>query len=301
MSVFQSQLQNNMVKRMIDDFAIFILSHGRPDKVITYQTLKKLNYTGDIYVVIDNEDSKESEYRHNYGDKVIVFDKPAIAETFDEGDNFGDRRAVIYARNACFNIAKDLGITYFMELDDDYSGFDFRMDEGTEAINPIDIKNIEPVIKAMLDYYKSIPAKSIAMAQAGDFIGGIGNRLDKDINRRRKCMNTFFCSVERPFQFVGRINEDVNTYVWYQSLGNLFFTFPLVSMNQRETQSSTGGMTEMYKESGTYVKSFYTVMFAPSCVEVAMMQSRHPRLHHRIKWDNAVPCIISEEYRKLSG
>ena len=29
-------------------------------------------------------------------------------------------RAIVYARNACFDLAKDLGITYFIQLDDDY-------------------------------------------------------------------------------------------------------------------------------------------------------------------------------------
>lgn len=79
--------------------------------------------------------------------------------------------------------------------------------------------------------------------------------------------------------------------------GNLFMTFPLLAIQQKETQSNIGGMTEMYLDTGTYIKSFYTVMYAPSCVKVGMMGIIHPRLHHRVSWDNAVPCIISEEYR----
>jgi hypothetical protein len=280
------------------DFAAFILSHGRPDKVDTYNSLMKSNYTGKVYIVIDDEDKTAQKYYDNFGDKVIMFDKAAIAETFDEGDNFGDRRAVIYARNACFNIAKELGITYFIQLDDDYIGFRYKMDSNYKGIHDKTILSIDDVFDHLLDFYKSIDAKSISMAQGGDFLGGLENDIHESINRRRKCMNTFICSVDRQFQFVGRINEDVNTYVWYQSLGNLFMTFPLIAIQQRESQKNSGGMTEMYLDSGTYIKSFYTVMYSPNSVQIRMMRSNHPRLHHQINWDHAVPALIEEKYRK---
>lgn len=277
----------------IKDFAIFILSHGRPDKIDTLKSLHVAGYTGEVFIVIDNEDKTSKRYYDLYGDKVIMFDKAAIAETFDEGDNFGDRRAVIYARNACFQIAKTLGITYFMELDDDYTDFRYKMDSKFRSIHRMGIKNLDVIIEYLLSYYKSIPAKSIAIAQGGDFLGGIENDIDKSLNSRRKCMNTFICSTERPFNFIGRINEDVNTYTWFQSLGNLFLTIPLLAIQQRQTQNSSGGMTELYLDSGTYIKSFYTVMYQPSSVNVGVMGSKHPRLHHRINWDCTVPCILA--------
>ena len=246
---------------MNDDFAVFILTHGRANNVITYRSLQRAGYTGKVYIIIDNEDKQADEYYKIYGDKVIMFDKAAIAETFDEGDNFGDRRAVIYARNACFEIARKLGITYFMELDDDYTHIDYEIDNSHRSAG---IKNLDNIIESLLAYYKAIPAKSIAMAQGGDFIGGDVNELADSINRRRKAMNTFICSVDRPFQFVGRVNEDVNTYTWYQSMGNLFITYPLLAVRQHQSQSNTGGMTEMYLDSGTYIKSFYTCLLYTS-------------------------------------
>ena len=282
---------------MLEDFAVFILSHGRPDKVITLNTLKRQGYTGDYYIIIDNEDKTADKYYKNFGDKVIMFDKAAIAETFDEGDNFGDRRAVVYARNACFEIARDLGITYFLQLDDDYGRFDYRFNSNFNYIQKL-IINLDGVLGLVLDYYKSINAKSIALMQSGDYIGGKDSSHGTAIRAFRKCMNVFFCSTERPFQFVGRINEDVNTYIWYQSLGNLFLSINNTSITQGVTQARVGGMTEMYLDSGTYVKSFYTVMYSPSCTKVGIMGVTDKRLHHQISWDNAVPAIISERYRK---
>lgn len=103
-------------------FVAFILTHGRPDRVLTYEKLRKHGYTGKIYIVCDDEDKTLPEYRKRFGD-VLVFSKSEIAKTFDEGDNFGDRRAIIYARNACFELARQIGATHFIELDDDYTYF----------------------------------------------------------------------------------------------------------------------------------------------------------------------------------
>lgn len=280
-------------------FAVFILTHGRPDNVITYQTLLRQGYTGRVYIIIDNEDKAVDRYREVYGDAVIVFDKAAIAKTFDEGDNFNDRRAVIYARNACWDIAKDLGVEYFLQLDDDYTKFEYRINKslGYPRNHYMVKTRLDYIFDSYVDYYRSIDAKSIAMAQGGDFIGGAGE-FGKP---KRKCMNTFFCSVNRPFQFVGRINEDVNTYVWCQGLGNLFLTVPFANVTQMQTQANAGGMSDMYLDSGTYVKSFYTVMYAPSCTTVGMMGQTHRRLHHKIEWANAVPCIVGEEHRKAGA
>lgn len=287
---------------MNEDFAVFILTHGRPNKVKTYDSLLAGGYTGRIFIVIDNEDKSAPEYYRIFGDKVIQFDKSAIALTFDEGDNFGDRRAVIYARNACFQIARDLGIPYFMELDDDYLSFRYRMNNRFEAIQArYSIRNLDVIFDAMLDYYREIPARSIAMAQGGDYIGGLDNHLDIKLNQRRKAMNTFILSPEREFQFIGRINEDVNSYTRLQNLGALFMMIPFISIDQVETQQNSGGMTEMYLDSGTYIKSFYTVMYSPSSVKVAMMWSRHPRIHHHISWINTVPYILPETYRKVNS
>ena len=94
---------------MRNDFCAFILSHGRSDNVKTYGLLKKLGYTGPIYIVVDNEDATIDKYVEKFGEQVIVFNKPFIANTFDTCDNQDNRKAIVYARNACFDIAKELG------------------------------------------------------------------------------------------------------------------------------------------------------------------------------------------------
>ena len=73
-----------------------------------------------------------------------------------------------------------------------------------------------------------------------------------------------------------------------------------IGLDQLETQSNSGGMTELYLDAGTYVKSFYTVMYCPSCVVVSAMGTAHRRLHHHIKWRYAVPKILHESVKKVT-
>jgi len=272
-----------------NNFAVFILTHGRPDNVKTYSTLKKCGYTGKIYFIVDNEDKSINQYIANFGEESVkVFDKKAMADSVDEGNNFDNRKVIIHARNACFKIAKEIGVKYFMQLDDDYYYFGYRYDTGAKIITNLDV-----VFEKMLDFYKSVNIKSIAFSQGGDHIGGFSG-----IKLKRKCMNSFICSTDREFQFVGSINEDVNTYTSLGNRGDIFFTFTNIQLDQKDTQSNNGGMTDEYALSGTYVKSFHSVLMHPSGVKVSMMNTNHTRLHHSIKWNNTAPCILDPKHKK---
>lgn len=58
---------------------------------------------------------------------VEVFDKPAYAKEIDTGiNNDKEMRAIVYARNASYDIADRLGLTHFMQCDDDYAYFGYR-------------------------------------------------------------------------------------------------------------------------------------------------------------------------------
>jgi len=278
-------------------FAIFILSHKRANKVVTYNVLRKQGYTGPIYIICDDEDPTYDDYVKEYGKQVIMFSKAKIEKTFDTGDNFGKRGTITHARNACFGIAEDLGLDYFQELDDDYTGFYHRYNSEGVYGNWL-IKDYDAVVTAMLDYFERIPAVTIAMAQGGDFIGGEEGSEAKKIHMKRKSMNTFFLTPKRRFSFFGTFNEDVNTYVRLGTQGKLFLQVNMISVSQKTSQSNSGGITELYLDSGTYVKAFYTVMMNPSCVKVSVMGTKHPRLHHKISWQKAVPCILDEKYKK---
>lgn len=284
------------------DFAVLILTHSRSNSVVTYNTLRRQGYTGRIVLMVDDEDSQIDAYRKKFGDEVVVFSKQAAIDMTDSGDNFGKRNSVVYARNYTFTVAKELGLKYFLELDDDYTQFRYTFDNERNYITRnIEIKSLDGVIEAMLNFFIESGATTIAMSQGGDFIGGEKSQLSK-LERRgkfsRKVMNSFFCNVDKPFKFMGRINEDVNLYAENGRRGELFITVPRIRLEQKQTQANDGGLTDIYLDLGTYVKSFYSVMYAPSCVKIAEMGVTARRLHHRLSWKNTCPLIIPEEYKK---
>ena len=285
---------------MRDDFCAFILTHGRPDRVFTFDTLRRFGYTGKVYIVIDDEDETADQYRRRYGDRVLVFSKEDIARRFDEADNFDDRRAIFYARNACFDLAQEVGCRYFIELDDDYTGFYFRFD-ARQRYGVWRAEALDGILSALVDYLATIPALSICISQGGDHIGGATGSFSEEVTAKRKAMNTFICDAERRFTFPGRVNEDVNTYVLGGLRGDLFLTITSVQVNQRQTQSNAGGMTELYLDGGTYLKTFYTVMMAPSCVKVSDMGTSHRRIHHLVDWEATAVRIVPERYRKTGA
>lgn len=280
------------------DFGVFILTHGRPDRVFTYETMRTSGYTGPIWLVVDDEDATLGEYQERYGDQVLVFSKAEIAQRFDEADNFyKDRRSIVYARNACFDLARSVGCGSFLQLDDDYRNFVYRFD-GQHFYKGSLTLSMDALCDAMMDWLEATPALTVAFSQGGDHMGGGEGSGLRSIQAKRKAMNTFFCLTDRRFDFQGRINEDVNAYVGLGHRGGLFLSLMSVQVNQLQTQSNEGGMTDLYLESGTYVKTFYTLLFAPSCVRISSMGRTNRRLHHRVKWKNAVPKILREAHRK---
>jgi hypothetical protein len=280
------------------DFVAIILTHGRPDKVFTFEYLKKHGYTGDVVILIDDLDKTGNEYKKKFGNLVKVFDKKKIKSESECGNNFNDLRSTIYPRNAMFGLAKELGYKYFIQLDDDYIDFRYKFDSKLNYIHRNDINSLDQVFECFVKFLDKTNITSICFAQGGDFFGGENGSLAEKVFAKRKGMNSFFCSVDRPFKFFGQMNEDVNTVIKLGSVGKIFLMTNQIALQQVATQKTSGGMTEIYLDNGTYVKSFYSVMYCPASVKISVLTSKNRRIHHKISWKSTVPMILSENIKK---
>jgi hypothetical protein len=278
------------------NFAVFILSHGRADSFLTLETLKRQNYTGDYYIVIDDEDKQADRYFELFGDRVVQFNKDMYREKTDTMDNFNEKAVVVYARNFCFDLAEQLELEYFLVLDDDYTTFGHRFpnESNTTLLGKVS-RRLDDIFEAYIQCLEETGSLTIAFAQGGDYLGGVTGGFQNRV--KRKAMNSFFCKTERRFEFIGTINEDANTYILEGSRGKLFFTTFDFMLCQGATQERDGGLTEIYLELGTYVKSFYSVIALPSSVRIREMGQKYRRLHHNVK-PNSYPLIINERYKK---
>ena len=276
------------------DYAVIIPTHGRYDRVFTIDSLRKSGYTGDIYLLCDDEDKQLEQYKEKYGDKVIVFSKDEYIGKFDKMDNFGNKACVVYARNAMWDVARSVGLTHFAVLDDDYTSIKYRITPDGGYHGKL-MKNTDGVFAAYINFLKTSGVDTVCFAQGGDYIGGKDNSNVKNgFKVSRKMMNLYFFSADKPIEFKGTINEDLTSSVTEGQRGKIILTSLMSSVDQKETQSNAGGLTDIYLEVGTYVKSFYSVMAAPSCVKIASMGDGHLRIHHAVTWKNAVPKIIRE-------
>jgi len=271
------------------NFAIFILTHGRANNLITLKALKRHGYTGRLYIIIDNEDKQADEYFKLYGDKVKMFDKRAISKDVDALDNFDNLKAITYARHYTWILAKELGLENFAQFDDDYTWFGHRGPETSTSIY-----NLDDIISHFLEFLNNTNLTTVCFSQGGDHIGGFND----EIKTKRKAMNSFFCRTDRFINFKGTLNDDVTAYVSEGALGSLFLTVWNIQLTQKPTQLNAGGMSEAYLSSGTYIKSFYSVIVSPSCIKVKLIQGKTARMHHAIDWPTAVPRILDDSYKK---
>ena len=136
--------------------------------------------------------------------------------------------------------------------------------------------------KGQLGFEDSTANDAKKMEELNNEIGLLTNAIDK-------------MAADKPIEFKGTINEDLTSSVTEGQRGQIILTSLMNSVVQKETQTNAGGLTEIYLELGTYTKSFYSVMAAPSCVKIASMGDTHLRIHHEVHWKNAVPKIIRED------
>lgn len=286
---------------MRHNFVAFILTHDRAGEVKTLETLDRFGYTGDWYMVVDHPDDVKA-YTEEYGeDHVIYFDKEDTQPDFDRADNFERKGGIGYARYQSFQLARDLGYDYFIQLDDDYNWFKYRFNEDFDYIGSKYEPDLDSTFDNAIDYIEDAGLDTLCFAQGGDFIGGEDSQLAQKVQSKRKAMNTFICAANNPFDFRGVVNEDVNTYARAQQLGKVFLTINFISIDQGVTQQNEGGLTDLYKAEGTYIKSIYTVLHSPSSVTLQKLKDRNDeRIHHHVNWRRSVPKILPASVKNTS-
>lgn len=282
---------------MRNDFAVFVLSHGRAKTISTIRAILAGGYTGQWYVVIDNEDDQEDLYREKFGDHIIQFDKRDYLEITDLGDLDTDRRIGVFARNFIQDEAKRLGYRYHLQLDDDIHGFEYRFINEEGKLKSMSCRHMDEVFEGMCEYLDNTPITSLSFGLSAYYMGGAENaNIEKGMIP--KTMTTFLMRADDVQYFHMRMNDDITTSLINGMRGKLYYTYLPMMISVDPTQVQTGGMTDIYKLNGTYRKSFYSVMCCPSCVKVSKMGITDYRIHHEVKWNNAIPKLLNQRWRK---
>ena len=274
------------------EFCVIIISHGRPD-VPTEKVLRQSGYTGDIYIVVDDEDKTLNEYKNRFGDKVHVFHKE---EWFDVGDNWKEPRTVgVFARNECKKVACNAGVKYYLELDDDLMGLQYRY-ESEGHLKGAKVKDLDKVIERICDYFDEAPINGMGFGNAADYIGGLASFSKMS----RKYYNSFFLRTSDDIMWLGRHSDDSITQVLQQKNGKVWYKFLPIQANYdvwlpKNKSKKGGGSISTYNELGAYLLRYYLIMFHPDCTKISLSNGN---IDNSICERNAYPCVISERYKK---
>ena len=57
----------------MNDFAAFILTHGRAKNLVTIEALKRGGFTGKWYLILDNEDRTKEQYQQLFGAEKYLY------------------------------------------------------------------------------------------------------------------------------------------------------------------------------------------------------------------------------------
>lgn len=284
------------VKKMTNKFAVFILSHGRPFRQLTYNMLTNGEIESDVFIVCDDEDETLEEYKEQYGSAVIVFSKSQYIKKVDTVDNFKKKSTPVYARHAIFDIAKEKGFRNFVMADDDISAINLRFEkEGKLAHKKI--TDFQSLFEDVIEYQNSASINTICFAMDYELMGGLRGKFSKGFTREGYSL--FFLRTDLEHNFIGTIAEDLNHSWITQQSGAITLGFMRVQVSLEEVAGvNEGGLHEIYRgyeDSLKYMQIIYALIPRPDSVFMGYNRSGFIR---RKNLKTMYPLIISERWRK---
>lgn len=281
---------------MRKDFAIFILTHGRPNNQDTLYALRKAGYTGEIYLVLDDLDTTQEEYRKLY-DNILVFDKMKYVNSTELGVSKPHINFAVFARNAIEDFAQCMGLSYFAMVDDDLVKFRYRYEEN-DKLKSLDVKNMDDVLESYIDFMEIGHIPIITLASQFRFIGGVKNIAPINSPKWRLGFTFYIRSTKEYIKWTSNICEDRITCILYNREGFVWLQLPFVQLDTKEMHGvNDGGNSDTYREITDFYRIFFTEVFVPDC-NYAMYWKRNNWWVNKIPDYNTVcPMIISDKYR----
>lgn len=282
---------------MRKDFAIFILTHSRPNNQLTLETIRREGYTGEVYLVVDDLDETLSQYIDHY-DNVIVFDKMKYVNKTDCGIVPPKINFAVFARNAIEDIAKDMGYKFFGMFDDDVKRLRFRYEEDNHLMS-VEIPNLDKVIDVILDYMDSCNIATTSFAPVPVFIGGLHrlNQRNLDSGKLRECFNVIFRNSAFDVSWGLNMHEDRITSMMCGRKGQVWQTLLFIQMDLGELfGKNEGGNSSVYRNMDVFHQVFFPTIVFPDSIYISYYNQHFtPRV---IGEDNICNKIISGGYKK---
>ena len=279
----------------VSKFSVFITSHNSPDECRSFSSLRKAGYKDTIYIVIDDEDPQYEVYKEHVFN-LLVFHKQDYIDKLDIGMSKSNpqRAAVLYARAAVEDFAKDMGLDYFIVMDDDLYGFRYRYVKDNKLCST-PVENFDWLIYNYIEFMNTSNSLCLSFAHDGSFIGGADVVKSGKILERRSCHTIYLRDTRKEFEWKFTVNEDYVTSLLYANVGKLMFTLPFVQRNISGMNDRKEGMHDLYNSTSEFERAFYNIIACPWACTIADYKGRKVV---RTNKNSAYPKIVSSSYRR---
>lgn len=274
---------------------IYIISKGRP-QCKTAQTLMKMDYPGEWFIVCGNNDDTIPQYQEKWGkDKILVFDWYEEVKNSDLLDNFGIENmpsGAIPVRNATRKISFDRGELRHWQFDDDYVYFRHINKDLTAHITINNGNFFESELNKLAQYAYDTSLTNIGFCLPMEAFP----ELVKTVSKRVFNAHNMPTDEKLFMKWRGRLNDDLINALDVHHLGKNEMSFKFMQMQLPPTQLEKGGLTDIYKQEGTVRKTAYAILIEPNVTKLVI---RFGRYHHEVNWVQISPKLIRESYAKM--
>jgi len=274
---------------MID---IFIPSYHRADNLKTVNYYKRIGWNMDnIHVVIDSETDDIPDYEYQAertGFNLHIFNMQEARKRYDYVHRPSQsRRSAGQARNQFYDIAKSLGIDFFMIQDDDTQGYQNKKLGKYLGMSSLD--DVNAVFEGIKNFMLKRKIGVFGVSQTGDFFGGTNKKL-----LRNKVMNTTFVNTAYVYRGErGVQDDDTSQFVTIMNEG--LFTGSIgdgLVLQQTQSATASGGLTELYNECKLLNKALVCPIQFPSAICANKQEKNGGRIHHQIRHKYLAPRLL---------
>lgn len=277
---------------MGNNFAVFILSHGRANNIDTLKTLRRANYSGKWFIVVDNQDDMLGEYKREYKNKVIVFDKEEWMNKTDTVTNEKEFASPVFARNFISCYATENGYEYYLMIDDDIKSLNIRYIKG-EKLKSTTLNNFNVWIEQVINMLsKNNHILCIGTGNAGSYIGGPKGKYSNRVYIGDFSQVALF---HGRCEFKGIFNEDENVCLLEANKGRVAMLDLNVSHASPKRKSNKGGLKEEYNKTNDYFIAMCSFIVHPSACRIV---TKKGKIQLRITRNYQCPKVVNERYKK---
>lgn len=284
---------------MRKDFAIFIITHARPTNQLTLNLLLEYGYTGEYYLVLDDQDDVQAYIDLYEPEHIIIFSKEYYFSIADTGLSKQERvlKFPQYARMAIEDYARDNNYPFFLVLDDDITSIRLRVDENgvlkSYHMNGI----IDKVLESCIQFVDEANIACASFGFSNTYRSGV-SALYKETARNRMCAETFLRNGRFKVDWRPLMIHDLLTSISHNMQGQVWMQLLNIQVDIKMSEGKVdGGSADVYRTFNKFRRVCFPLMMYPSC--------NYPRFYNG-KWittlntENSCNKIIGSRYKKCS-